>query len=364
MKNPFGYQVHVKNTVEYQVLTAKARNMRIAMIPYSDSQRVLQMEGLGFTIDSTTYYNTVRHNRPSADDCQTIQGLLVALADAGFLWRSRVEYEEDSAGNVISQKLIQIFFMNQQQIALAQRFIAGFLLVIDGTFNTNRLRLPLLIAVGITNSGKTFPAAFSYCPSESKESYDFFFQSLKEEAFAGDIQPPKVVVGDQAGGLIASLNTASLGAFPHVQLQHCNWHAVESMKAKYRKSGYKSDEVEELASLSWAYIDSDTEEDLEANRTALLSALQPTEKAYILDTWQPKERRVIRCYTKLYANLGVSSSQRSESYHVPMREITRGLLSLEESARRLSQTCLQPVIGMVWSDLVLVWSRPPRLGLV
>jgi hypothetical protein len=200
MKNPFAYKVHVKGTVEYQILTAKARNMRMAMISYSDSQRVLQMEGLGFTIDSTTYYNTVRHNRPSADDCQTIQGLLVALADAGFLWRSRVEYEEDPAGNVISQKLIQIFFMNKQQVVLAQRFVAGFVLVVNSTFNTNSLRLPLLIAVGITNSGKTFPVAFSYCPSESKESYDFFFQSLKEEAFAGDIQSLKVVVGDQAGG--------------------------------------------------------------------------------------------------------------------------------------------------------------------
>ena len=67
--------------------------MRIAMISYSNCQRVLQMEGLGFTIDSTTYYNTVHHNRPSADDCRTFQGLLVALADAGFLCRSRVEYE-------------------------------------------------------------------------------------------------------------------------------------------------------------------------------------------------------------------------------------------------------------------------------
>jgi hypothetical protein len=116
---------------------------------------------------------------------------------------------------------------------------------------------------------------------------------------------------------------------------------IEAMKAKYRKSGYKSDEVEQLASLSWAYIDSDTEEELAANRTALLSALRPPEKAYILDTWQVKERRVIRCYTKLYANLGVNASQRSESYHVSMREITSGLLSLEESARRLSRTCLQ-----------------------
>ena len=83
MRNPFAYQVYIKDTMEYQTLTAKARNIRIAIITYSSSQRVLQMEGLGFTIDSATYYNTVRHNRPSADDCQTIQGLLVALADAG-----------------------------------------------------------------------------------------------------------------------------------------------------------------------------------------------------------------------------------------------------------------------------------------
>jgi hypothetical protein len=80
------------------------------------------------------------------------------------------------------------------------------------------------------------------------------------------------------------------------------------MKAKYRKSGYGCDEVEELTNLSWAYVDSDTEEELTANRTGLLSALQPAEKAYILDTWQVKERRVIHCYTELYANLGVNAN--------------------------------------------------------
>ena len=94
MRNPFAYQVHLQATTEYQILTAKARHMRMAFISYSDSKRVLQMEGLGLTIDSTTYYNTVRHNRPSSEDCQAIQGLLVALADSGFVWRCRVEVEE------------------------------------------------------------------------------------------------------------------------------------------------------------------------------------------------------------------------------------------------------------------------------
>jgi hypothetical protein len=113
------------------------------------------------------------------------------------------------------------------------------------------------------------------------------------------------------------------------------------MKIKYRKSGYTSDEVEELAHLSWAYVCSDTEEELDSNRTALPFMLKASEKSYIEDIWIPKERRTIRCYTKLLANLGINASQHSESYHAPMREITSGLLSLEESAKRLAQTCLE-----------------------
>ena len=68
-------------------------------------------------------------------------------------------------------------------------------------------------------------------------------------------------------------------------------------------------------------MDSETEEQVTANRITLVSTLRASEKAYILDTWQSKERRVVRCYTKLYSNLGVNSNQRGESYHVPMREI-------------------------------------------
>jgi hypothetical protein len=73
---------------------------------------------------------------------------------------------------------------------------------------------------------------------------------LKGEAFLGDIQLMKVVMADQAGGLIAACDCPNPKLLPGVQLQHCNWHAVEAMKAKYRKSGYSSGEVEELAGLS------------------------------------------------------------------------------------------------------------------
>ena len=48
-----------------------------------------------------------------------------------------------------------------------------------------------------------------------------------------------------------------------------------------------------------------------------------------------KEDCVIYCYIKFYPNLDFTSSQRGESYHPIMREITNGQLSIEESAKRL-----------------------------
>ena len=92
-----------------------------------------------------------------------------------------MEVEEDEEDNPISRKLRQIWFAHREQLKAAQRFVSDWSLVIDGTFNTNMDRLPLLIAVGVLNSGHTFPIAFSYVPSESDESLSFFWDSMKEE---------------------------------------------------------------------------------------------------------------------------------------------------------------------------------------
>jgi hypothetical protein len=111
------------------------------------------------------------------------------------MYRTRTEDEIDVNERVVKRKLIQIIFFHREVIRFAQRFIAGKLLVVDDTFNTNKLRLPLLIGVGITNSGKTFPCASSYCPGETAESYDFFFQILREEMWV-DCYEPAVIMGD------------------------------------------------------------------------------------------------------------------------------------------------------------------------
>jgi MULE transposase domain. len=71
------------------------------------------------------------------------------------------------------------------------------MLEVDTTFNTNNLRLPLTVLTGITNTGNSFPVAFCFVPSESKASFDFVFEKLKELVW-DEYPPPKVIVGDQA----------------------------------------------------------------------------------------------------------------------------------------------------------------------
>jgi len=68
--------------------------------------------------------------------------------------------------------------------------------MVDGTFNINKLRLPLLISVGVTNTGLIFFIALSYCSGETAVSYNFFFKSLRCEVFIDNVADPEVVIRD------------------------------------------------------------------------------------------------------------------------------------------------------------------------
>ena len=63
--------------------------------------------------------------------------------------------------------------MTAEQIKLARRFVSGFMYEIDATFNTNHLKLPLSVMVGINNRGKTFPIVYCYITLESAASFKF-----------------------------------------------------------------------------------------------------------------------------------------------------------------------------------------------
>jgi hypothetical protein len=155
-------------------------------------------------------------------------------------------------------------------------------------------------------------------------------------------------MGDQSAGLISAVDR--LGSVPHSQLQFCNWHAVQAMRAKFTKSGYTIEELDGfidgevqvpgLIDHAWAYVESDTVEALGVNRATLMGALKIKDQKYISQNWVAKEYRTIFCFTKTLANLGSVATQRSESYHPSFKKVTNGQLSLQESAIAISQKWL------------------------
>ena len=294
--DPLLFPINMRSLSEYQMLRTIATQHRQAIVSYQTSRRVIEsMEEFGINLTARQYYNTVKNAKGDKNAPETIGGLLIALEEADFVYRTRVDIEEDNFGREIARKLVQIWFTHPILLEATRRFVADWLCVIDGTFNTNNLRMPILIAVGILNSGKTFPIAFSFCPSESEESYSFFWECLKSYCFEKEDEvtaavPPRVILGDQAGGILASVPKA----FPNAIVQICDWHAVQAMLTKFRRSGGYSkkdiDGCEEngvkyigLRERAWAYIKSMSEKELTDNRQALLNQLKPVDCQYIKD---------------------------------------------------------------------------------
>jgi MULE transposase domain len=282
--NPFSFQSHLAANPEIQLLQTVAYTYRRSGLPYSEAYKLLQQEGQGLVLKPKQYYNLVRKKPVDKTNDDTIDALIFALTDAGFRYRTLTEDKVDEPSRrVIRRKLIQIFFFFSEGLHHIRRFCPRHLLIIDGTWNTNNQRLPLLIATRITNEGKTFPVAFSYCPGETAESYLFFLECLQAEIFVGDVPFPAVILADQAPSLLSAAD--SFDALPNSSLQFCSWHVAEAMIARFRKARYTSKEIEGyinnitsqevngLRSLIWRYIQSTNLAILELNRQALLDAL-------------------------------------------------------------------------------------------
>ncbi len=84
---------------------------------------------------------------------------------------------------------------------MARRFISEFSLQTDATFNTNHLNLPLAMIVETSNTGKSFPAAYCFVISESKEVFTIIFYALKKLMFHDCI----VVISDFASELSSAM---------------------------------------------------------------------------------------------------------------------------------------------------------------
>jgi hypothetical protein len=189
--------------------------------------------------------------------------------------------------------------------------VSDFLYETDATFNTNKLRLPLSVMVGITNTGKTFPLAYCYITSESAKSFDFVGGELTKYVFY-DYLEATIICADFTKGLgaaiaaqvlresgveaeavqerhlepselpdVTTLQMGSGGKEEETTLQLSEWHAVKAIQRRPVHAGkYSKGRREELTSSVNAWIKALTKGDAVKARDARLKALEPQEREY------------------------------------------------------------------------------------
>jgi hypothetical protein len=93
----------------------------------------------GLKIEQKEFYNLTRKEGNTKLSPQEELALLVGhLERYGYHPRTRDEYVVEDG--VRKKKLVRdIFFMSDDQIRLARRFVSGFIYETDATFNTNTL---------------------------------------------------------------------------------------------------------------------------------------------------------------------------------------------------------------------------------
>ena len=120
---------------------------------------IIGNEGLP-KLSKTEFWNLQRkEDKGTLTRQEELEYILQLLESAGVHLRYREEYILGSDGERVGRVIKDLFWMSPEQIKIARRFVSGFMYETDATFNTNCLRLPLSVIVGIDNCGKTFPIA-------------------------------------------------------------------------------------------------------------------------------------------------------------------------------------------------------------
>ena len=169
-QNPLVYQEHRKALRSFVQAIPQATAMRESYVPFRQAERILY--GQGLKIDRKAYYNLAREKTMEMTS-NGLLALVTVLERDSWTYRTFWEFGYNDTGVVTKQVPKAVFFTNDELINLARRFTPDWMIQVDGTFNTNRIKMPLIDALGVTNTGHSFIFAFCLVTSESSDNWGF-----------------------------------------------------------------------------------------------------------------------------------------------------------------------------------------------
>jgi hypothetical protein len=198
-QNALIFPGHRKKLPAFADAVVQASAMRDSFVPFRQAERILH--GQGLKIDRKAYYNLAREKTMEYSS-DGLLALVSVLERDRWTYRTYWDFTYNDAGAVTKQVLKAVFFTNDELLKLARRFTPDWMIQMDGTFNTNRIKMPLIDILGVTNTGHSFIFAFCFVTSESSANWGFTLQCLERVVYEG-LPLPRVVLADQGLGLRA-----------------------------------------------------------------------------------------------------------------------------------------------------------------
>jgi hypothetical protein len=141
-------------------------------LSYQQSAALLEQEGL--ELKKKRYWNLWRkEGEGTLTRQEELEYILQMLEDEGVYVCVRDKYKLDPTRERKVRIIKDLFWISAEQIKLARRFVSSFMYKTDATFNTNCLKLPLSVIVGIDNCGRTFLTVYCYITSKAAASFKF-----------------------------------------------------------------------------------------------------------------------------------------------------------------------------------------------
>ena len=170
-----------------------------------------------------------------------------------------------------------LFLAFNEVVKLAKRFDGVFLL--DCTYKTNKLGMPLLNFVGIACTNQMFNAAVAFLPDEQEESYKWALREFSS------IVNPRVTTTDQE---LALMNAFAV-TFPMCKNVLCIWHINKNVGSKC-KGFFKKEDEWKIFLQRWkelVYSSTVNEFNQNMNDFSIYKITNPDAYEYILQTWLP-----------------------------------------------------------------------------
>lgn len=210
-----------------------------------------------------------------------------------------------------SNKIRSIFITHATCVHLSQNFDTVFLL--DCTYKTNRLGMPLLVVVGITALNTTFIAGYVFLSEENFTTYSWALNTFKAWVNVN----PCVLVTDREMALINAIDNV----YPGAKHLLCLWHIAKNILAKTKKFFVGANEFNNFYQLVTTSFYAKTTEDF-MTQWNVLSVLYLDHPAfrYVSETWFQHRQKFVVAWTKQHCHLGAQVTSRVESVHSAIKK--------------------------------------------